>query len=339
MLTLLAEDGKLRETGERWHYVERDYPAADVKLRTATDENFTIFELGAERVVGELDYVAALLSLYEGAVYMHRTETFLVEELDVVNQIAKIRRTPSGYYTQALCQKRVTVRDEWEQSEVTGGRLSLSEVDVVTHITGYKKVRFHTLENIGYGRVDLPPLELDTVSLVLEVSGDLVQSADPYGPDFLRSGLHGVARVFREMLSIRAMCDPGDLDTFIDGRTVFVYDLYAGGIGYSEVGYERFREVLENTLEAIVDCPCSAGCPSCVLPGSTRVESYMEPSILEYPYPKEATRFILHVLLGMELYTPDLEGVPVRPAPAPEQPAKPLDARTERKVRKAIRRL
>ncbi|MFQ5654266.1 MAG: DEAD/DEAH box helicase, partial [Planctomycetota bacterium] len=339
MLTLLGDDGKLKESGGRWHHVSDDYPAADVKLRSATDENFTIYELGAERIVGELDYVAGLFSLYKGAVYIHRTETFLVEVMDVENRLVKIRRTECGYYTQALSQKRVTVREEWESREGKAARCALAEVDVVTHLTGYKKVRFHTLENIGYGEIDLPSLELDTVALIIDLAPETVRAADPHGPDFLRSGLYGVARLFREMLSIRAMCDPGDLDTFIDGRRIHVYDLYPGGIGYSEIGYERTGAVLEATLEAVRDCPCAAGCPSCVLPGTTRVETRVEPSVLEYPYPKEAARFILHLLLGMEPYTPRLEGVPLASAEPPPAPARELDARTERKVRKVLERL
>ncbi|MEM7262033.1 MAG: DEAD/DEAH box helicase, partial [Planctomycetota bacterium] len=233
MLRMLAEDGRLKETASQFYHVGQDYPAQEVALRTASDENFTIFEMGPERIVGELDYVAGMLSLYEQAVYIHRTETHLVERMDYVNKIVHIRKKETGYYTQALCQKQVTVRDEWERREIDGGQLSLGEVDVITHITGFKKVRFHTLENIGYGKLDLPPLELDTVSLYLDISDAIVRTTDEYGPDFFRSGMHGVARLFRQLLSIRAYCDPADLDTFIDGQRIYVYDLYPGGIGYS----------------------------------------------------------------------------------------------------------
>lgn len=339
MLKLLAEDERLKERAGRYYYVDRDYPAAEIKLRTASDENFTIFERGPDQIVGELDYVAGMLTLYEQAVYIHRTETFLVEEMDHANRLVHIRRKKTGYYTQALCQKQVTVTDEWESREERGGRLALAEVDVVTHITGFKKVRFHTLENIGYGKIDLPPLELDTVAVVLDLAGETVRATDPYGPDFFRAGFHGLARLFRDLLSIRAMCDPGDLDTFIDGSRLYVYDLYPGGIGYSEIGYEKYAEVLEATSEAVTACPCEAGCPSCVLPGSTRVETYMEPSILEYPYPKEAAKFLLHLLLGKEPYVPRLEPVALPTPRLPEALPQELDPRTERKVRKAIRGL
>ncbi len=338
LAALCGEEGKLREAAGAWYYAERDHPAARVKLRTAADENWTIYELGAERVIGELDWVAGLFSLYEGAVYLHRSETYVVEQMDVVNRVVKIRRTETGYYTQALVEKRVTLREKWDGRAEPGARVRVAEVDVVSRVTGYKKVRFHTTENVGYGVVEVPPLELDTVALAIDLDGETLRAGDPWGPDFLRAGMHGLARLAREMLAIRAMCDPADLDTYIDGARIYLYDLYPGGIGYAEVGFEQYRALLLATLDALAGCPCPAGCPSCVLPGSARVETAVEAAILEYPYPKEAARFILHLLLGLERWVPRLEGVALAAPAPPDPPPRPLDARTERRARKALRR-
>ena len=80
-----------------------------------------------------------------------------------------------------------------------------------------------------------------------------------------------------------------------------------------------------------------AGCPSCVLPGASRIESSLESEVLEYPYPKEATRWLLHRLLGLEPYKPELHGVPA-PVESPLNPPAPaLDERVERKIRKVAR--
>lgn len=335
-LALMSEDGRLVDEDGRWYLAGQEYPAAEVKLRSATDENFTILELGPEKVIGELDYVAAMLSLYEGAVYIHQTETFLVEEMDHPNQLVRIRRAPTGYYTQALCRKQVTVRDEWQRREATGCTAALAAVDVVTYLTGYKKVRFHTIENIGFGRIDLPPLELDTVALLIDLAPQTVTAAAPFGPDFLRAGLAGLARVLQQLLSIRAMCEPSDLDTHLDSQRIYLYDLYPGGIGYSEIGFEHLDELLQETLEAIIDCPCEVGCPGCVLPGAGRTE---DADVIEYPYPKEATRFLLHRLLGRPDYVPQLTGVALAPPTAPMRPARELSAITERKVRKVLGQL
>jgi DEAD/DEAH box helicase domain-containing protein len=337
MCTVLQEENRLCEAGGQWYLSSDEYPAAAVRLRTTSEENFTILEMGPDRIIGELDYVAAMVSLYEGAIYIHRTETFIVEQMDHVNCLVKIRRTDTGYYTQALTQKRVTVTEEWSKRKQPGATLRLVEVEVRTRITGFKKIRFHSIENIGYGEVDLPPLELDTVSHQIQLDRETIQAAERFGTGFLRSAMHGVARLFRDLLAIRAMCDPNDLDHHVDADLMNIYDLYPGGIGYSELGHEKHMEVLEDVLEAVVQCDCAAGCPSCVLPGSARVESVLEKEVMEYPYPKEATRWLIHRLTGRKEYQPDLTGVPATMPVPPTRPEPLLDDRTERKVRKVAR--
>jgi len=335
VLEVLCQAGHLREAEQRWHYITQDFPAKKVKLRTIGEENFTIYESGSQRIIGELDYVAGLLSLYEGAIYIHRSETHFVEKLDVVNQIARIRKDDSGYYTQALCQKRVHVDETLDERNWRRTRLELSEVTVETRITGYKKVRFRSMENIGYGEVDLPPIVLPTVSVHFEIPEAGVESAMRHGADFFRSGLHGLSRLFSSLLPLFVMNDPRDMDYFIDGRRVYIYDLYEGGIGYAEKAYEIFERVLEAALAHVRSCRCDAGCPSCVLPTSTRYEIAMEPSIREFPYPREAARFLLHDLLEKEPYEPRLEAVDVVARPAAVSSHEALDPRLVRRIRRA----
>jgi DEAD/DEAH box helicase domain-containing protein len=339
VVQILTEGDRLREAEGRWFLVDSDYPAKKVKLRTVADENFTIYELDSRRIVGELDYVAGLLSLYEGAIYLHRSETHFVEELDLKNRIARIRRRESGYYTQALCQKRVKVDAELEARALAApaqGDLRLAEVTVETRVTGYKKVRFHSSENVGYGEVDLPPLVLSTIAAYLDIPEPLVDRAMRYGADFFQSGLQGAGRVLSSLLPLFVMGDPQDLDYFIDGRRLYLYDLYPGGIGYAEKTFEIFERTLLAARDHVAACGCPAGCPSCVLPVSTRYEIAMEPSIVEYPFPKEAARFLLHLLTGPPEYLPRLEPV-VEPARLPAiEPREPLDPRIARRIRRAM---
>ncbi len=339
VIRLLEKAGRFREAGGRWFLVDGDYPAKRVKLRTASDENFTIFERKSQQIIGELDYVAGLLSLYEGAIYIHRSETHFVEELDVKNRIARIRRDESGYYTQALCQKRVTVDEAIESRSLTPparSELGLSEVTVETRVTGYKKVRFRSVENVGYGEVNLPPLILSTVAVHLDVEQAMVDRSMLFGADFFQSGLQGVGRLLSSFFPFFVMGDPQDLDYAIEGRRIYLYDLYPGGIGHAEKAFELFERILDASREQVAACGCSAGCPSCVLPASTRYEIGMEPSILEYPFPKEAARYILHLLCGAEEYRPRLDPIPCPLAPLAVEPAPALDPRVVRRVNRAL---
>ena len=338
-LRLLAEDDRLREQEGKWFYVDRDFPAKKVKLRTIGLENFTIYELNSERIVGELDYVAALMSLYEGAVYIHRSETAVVEELDVENQIARIRKQDTAYYTQALAQKRVTVEHVDETRSWQASDLSVGDVTVETLITGFKKVRFRSIENIGYGDVDLPPIILETVSLWIDPPEQIAKEVEQYGAEFFHAGLQGVGRVTSQLMPFFVMADPGDLDYFIDGRRIYIYDLYQGGIGYAEKGYEIFETLLEGCLEHVHACECRAGCPGCVLPASSRYEIDSQSAAVEFPFPKQATLCLLHALLEKEPWVPDLSPVESAPESRAIEPHETIAPSVARKVRRALRRL
>ncbi len=83
--------------------------------------------------------------------------------------------------------------------------------------------------------------------------------------------LHGVEHGLIGIYPLYAMNDRwdiGGLSTpfFPDfGKpTIFIYDGYEGGVGYSEVGFNRLKEMMESTYKTIAKCSCIAGCPSCI---------------------------------------------------------------------------
>jgi len=47
--------------------------------------------------------------------------------------------------------------------------------------------------------------------------------------------------------------------------TVYVYDGYEGGIGLAEKGYEICETLLQTAASLVAGCPCTDGCPSCIL--------------------------------------------------------------------------
>ena len=73
------------------------------------------------------------------------------------------------------------------------------------------------------------------------------------------------------LLPLWAMCDRWDIGGLSTnfhhqtGRpTIFVYDGHPGGVGITRTGYEGFERLVDDALLLISECPCEAGCPSCV---------------------------------------------------------------------------
>ena len=50
------------------------------------------------------------------------------------------------------------------------------EVQVSRKVVGYKKIKFYTSENVGYGDVDLPERDMHTTSYWFTIPWDLLNS-------------------------------------------------------------------------------------------------------------------------------------------------------------------
>jgi DEAD/DEAH box helicase domain-containing protein len=48
--------------------------------------------------------------------------------------------------------------------------------------------------------------------------------------------------------------------------TIFLYESYPGGVGFSAQMFDDHKHLLQETLGLISKCPCTHGCPSCVGP-------------------------------------------------------------------------
>jgi DEAD/DEAH box helicase domain-containing protein len=152
------------------------------------------------------------------------------------------------------------------------------EVHVVSRVVGFKKIKFYTNENIGSGELDLPEQQMHTSAYWVTVPVE-VMSALPYGGADKRDGILGLAFAMRNVAPLLLMCDSHDLGLSVDGvgaeelqaltsvaPTIFIYDNYPGGIGFSEPLYGMHDDLLGRTQELIDGCPCVSGCPSCVGP-------------------------------------------------------------------------
>lgn len=142
---------------------------------------------------------------------------------------------------------------------------SHGEVHVVSRVVGFKKIKFYTNENIGAGELDLPEQNMHTTSYWLRIPAEVI-AALPHSTDDRRDGISGIAFAMHNIAPLLLMCDQGDVGVSVDRETIFLYDNYPGGIGFSEPLFSMHDELLARTKELIDECPCQSGCPSCVGP-------------------------------------------------------------------------
>jgi DEAD/DEAH box helicase domain-containing protein len=274
LLDVLEEDGYLRRAGDdRYHWSHENFPASTFSLRHAAQENVVILDTTADphRVIGEVDIFAAPLLVHEQAIYLHDGRQYHVDRLDWDERKAYVHKVDIDYYTDADLGVTLKVLEVAEETDAgAGGGRARGEVMIAWHVTLFKKIKFHTHENVGWGPVNLPEQEMATAATWLVLPPDLCGRWDR---ETLDGALIGLARVARNTAPLLLMCDARDLGVLAQARapftgepTLFLYDAVPGGVGLTERLFTLIPDLIAACTAAVTDCPCAAGCPGCVGP-------------------------------------------------------------------------
>jgi len=358
LLKHLEEVGFLHSTSDGWHWVSESYPADAISLRSVSSDNFVIVDNTREpRVIGEVDFSSALTTLHEKAIYLQDGQQYHVERLEYDDRKAYVHEVVSEYFTDAISYTKIKVLETFE-SEAAGPALQRhGEVQVNTQVVGFKKIKFHTMENVGSGELSLPEQEMHTTAFWLTLPRAMMESL-PFNAAERLDGVQGLANALGAIATLLVMCDARDLGTAVgenlqsgvgsqesedggqqaedrnkesedggqqaedrnkeseDGSlksevgsgnglderlappegdsesgirnpesgirnlksgirnlkpqifepNIYLYDKYPGGVGLSEPLFRMSASLLEKTQSLIANCPCPAGCPSCVGP-------------------------------------------------------------------------
>lgn len=273
----LAETGVLHHSGECWHWTSDTYPADAISLRAVTSDNFVVVDTtGESQVIAEVSFPMALTSLHEKAIYLHEARQYEVERFDYENRKAYVRRVECEYYTDAIDYTQVKILEQVECSPLAPATAAHGDVRVNRQIVGFKKIKFHTNENVGAGNLSMPEQEMHTTSFWLHFPASFFAPFEGVSPTERQDGLAGAANVLRSVAGLLLMCDPRDLGVAVTednspGTVSFepdlhLYDNFPGGIGQSAPLLRMARTLVSGARQVVKACPCEAGCPSCVGP-------------------------------------------------------------------------
>ncbi len=301
LLAYLEEQGVLHREDDAWHWTEDSYPANSVSLRSVAEGNFVVIDTtdGGKRIIAEVDYSSAPETLYEGAIYMVQASPYQVEHLDWEGRKAYVRETRADYYTDAIDYTRLKILENFEADRDGRRETARGEVHLVRRIPGYKKIRYYTHENIGFGNIHLPDQEMHTTAVWWQLAPEALRAAFESRQQAL-DGFLGAAYAMHHVAALRTMAEPNDLGRAVgdgDARwfatvgaagrgamktldggeldpdaeqhfkpAVFLYDNYPGGVGLSAPLYDQRQAVAGDAHALVQACGCEFGCPACVGP-------------------------------------------------------------------------
>ena len=273
LLAFLAEEGHVRlADDDRWYWASENFPASEVSLRTGAPENVVIIDTtGHPRpvVIGEIDLFAAPVLVYTNAIYLHESRQYHVDLLDWGERKAYVTPVDVDYYTQALLAVTLKPLEIFASAPAPAGQCAHGEVMVSSIATIYKKLRLETHENLGWGKIHLPEIELHTTAYWVALG----PTVDSWPRDVLDAALAGAGRAMQTVGSVLLMSDPHDLGLVVQVRSphagqpvIYLYDGVPGGVGLAQRLFERHAELVGAALTLVEGCSCAAGCPACTGP-------------------------------------------------------------------------
>ncbi|SDI26769.1 DEAD/DEAH box helicase [Natribacillus halophilus] len=271
MMNYLAEERVVHRRKETWYWMSQAFPAHDVSLRSASQENIVIVDTtitGSAKVIGEMDRFSAMTLLHEEAIYLHQGQQYQVETLDWEEKKAYVRLVEVEYFTDASLNVKLTVIEQDESQHREHHHVAFGDVAVTIMPSIFKKIKLSTYENIGSGPIHLPQEEIHTAGTWVDFDETWLQT---FGEQRFERMLVSFSQVVHHLGAVLTMSDKSDLHVAVQIKAdhsqmpaIFIYDHYPGGIGLASQLYKRMDELIERSAKLIHDCPCSDGCPVCI---------------------------------------------------------------------------
>jgi DEAD/DEAH box helicase domain-containing protein len=264
----LVAEGLIRRRPGGWYWAGRGRP--DVDIRGSGGEPVSIIEAGTGRLLGTVDGGAAHATVHDGALYVHRGETYVVDELDVDDACAVVHAESPEWTTVARDVTDLSIVAPERSRRLGTVTAHTGVVDVTNQVVAYQRRRLGTGEVLAEFALDLPARQLRTRAVWLTLDATAVTRAE-VDDVALPGSLHAAEHAAIGILPLLATCDRWDLGGLSTAlhpdtgtATIFVYDGHPGGAGFSERGFAALREWLQATRATVDSCECENGCPSCV---------------------------------------------------------------------------
>jgi DEAD/DEAH box helicase domain-containing protein len=293
VLSFLEEAGTVRNSAGRWYWSGKGYPAEEVSLRTTSPRSVVIIDTsgGKNEVIGEMDVPSAKELLFPNAVYLHRDTQYLSLDLDIDNLKCYIKESQLNYYTDSVVKTDIKVLEVDSSDVFDDCRVISGDVLVRSQVAKYKKLKFGTHENLGYGDIHLPEEEIHTrgVLMVFEESTRARAAMDAVNLEIREHVIAHIGTLIKNVAPVFLLCERSDIgiaerikDPFTKESTIYVYDTAPGGIGLSEGFAEKRRQILAAAFDLVRHCSCEYGCPSCIGPDEGQTEDNKKQAVIGF---------------------------------------------------------
>lgn len=205
----------------------RPQPSRCVSIRDTEDQHFAVIDTTHARnvVLEEVEASRAFFTIYEGGIFLHQGQTYLVQELNTDRRFARVVRVHVEWTTM---QRDYTDIDPIEteamrvindgtssssssSSESTPSRVFYGSVQIHAVVYGFFKVdkRGRVLDAVA---VDNPPIDIFTKGIWLDVPKRALEILDSRRLN-IAAAIHAAEHAVLSLLPTFVISSPGDVRT------------------------------------------------------------------------------------------------------------------------------
>lgn len=291
IIPVLMKAEEVKSRAGRFAWSGPAFPAGDYSLRNMDKTRFKLILDNENREITEMDESQAYHELHPGAVYMHDGALYEVLKLDLVSRTATAKPFEGNYYTVPAGTEDIRILQTFQEKTVERTKIHFGDINVDEVISMFKKLQFHNHQNLGYVSLTQPlQKDYDTESTWIDIPEDVVRVyrslllPNGAGELVLNNHFEGLQNAIKNAAMMVTMTERDDINTgmsnnatvqgYVDSGSgeseghevvsLFIYDKYEGGLGYSEKIYELIPEVIDHAIQMVKGCSCEDGCPACV---------------------------------------------------------------------------
>lgn len=268
-LAALHANGLVLPAANGLEYVaSRKIPQRGLDLRGA-GQSFCIEDENG-KIVGMVDGLRAFRETHEGAIYLHRGKSYIVEELDAGRRRIVVKPARTSYFTRARSQKSTDILEEFSRHAVGRSLCGLGRLRITERISGYEKRANAGNRLLTIVPLKSPPQVFETEGLWFVIPESVRMKLEADFVHFM-GAIHALEHAMIGALPLMVMADRNDfggisipMHAQVGHAAIFVYDGLPGGAGLARAAWPDAHGLLLTTRKIIADCSCDDGCPSCV---------------------------------------------------------------------------
>ena len=175
-LNFLVKIGNAYQTNGNFYWKKASYPANEISLRTAVHNTFSLQAEG--NTIGIIDGNSVYWMCHPNAIYLHNGKSYYIQRIDRDKGFVEMNEVITDYYTQAQSKTSFEILQIKNEEKIISGMKKWGELEVTEQVTGYKKLKWHTNENLGVEKLDLPPRKIKTIGCWFSIESKILEKLE-----------------------------------------------------------------------------------------------------------------------------------------------------------------